>query len=150
MNTLNNEYLSNSAKIIESALALKSSIEKCGYQYKNGIFLKETGKTYCVCISDIVYNDFELKKDYVYEFGGFTEDLDYIVITNNVEMYFTKYEFDSWFRIASDDEAERAIPRCYFNGKEIAWQDIPLIIRKHKYPHYFDKDGNDCYPEIKK
>ena len=36
----------------------------------------------------------------------------------------------------------------FFAGKEVSWEEIPLSIRKHDYPYYFDKDGNDCYPKL--
>jgi len=36
----------------------------------------------------------------------------------------------------------------YFCGEEVSWNDMPLSIRKHDYPYYFDKDGNDCFPEV--
>ena len=36
----------------------------------------------------------------------------------------------------------------YFAGKEVSWEEIPLSIRKHDYPYYFDKDGNDCFPRV--
>ena len=34
----------------------------------------------------------------------------------------------------------------YFAGEEVSWDQIPLSVRKHDYPYYFDKDGNDCFP----
>ena len=36
----------------------------------------------------------------------------------------------------------------YYAGKEVSWEEIPLYVRKHDYPYYFDEDGNDCYPEV--
>lgn len=36
----------------------------------------------------------------------------------------------------------------YYCGQEVSWNDMPLSIRKHDYPYYFDKNGNDCFPEI--
>lgn len=36
----------------------------------------------------------------------------------------------------------------YYCGEEVSWNDIPLSIRKHDYPYYFDKNGNDCFPEV--
>lgn len=36
----------------------------------------------------------------------------------------------------------------YFAGEEVSWEEIPLSVRKHDYPYYFDKDGNDCFPII--
>lgn len=29
---------------------------------------------------------------------------------------------------------------------EVSWNKLPIEVRKHDYPYYFDKDGNDCYP----
>lgn len=34
----------------------------------------------------------------------------------------------------------------FLNGCKVSWNEMPLDIRKHDYPYYFDKDGNDCYP----
>jgi len=36
----------------------------------------------------------------------------------------------------------------YYCGEEVSWNDMPLNVRKHDYPYYFDKDGNDCYPKV--
>lgn len=32
-----------------------------------------------------------------------------------------------------------------FNGKEVSWDELPIEVRKHDYPYYFDGDI-DCYP----
>ena len=45
-------------------------------------------------------------------------------------------------------EIERNKIGFYFEGKEVSWNDLPLSVRKHDYPYYFDKDGNDCYPNV--
>lgn len=36
----------------------------------------------------------------------------------------------------------------YYCGEEVSWNDMPLSVRKHDYPYYFDKDGNDCFPKV--
>lgn len=38
----------------------------------------------------------------------------------------------------------------YFAGEEVSREEIPLSVRKHDYPYYFDKEGRDCYPEVQK
>lgn len=141
-----NDFLEKAANIIDAALALKSSIEKQGYQYKDGMFLKTSGKTYCVCKRNVP--TFEFKKGFVYEFGGLSVDMDYIVVVDGTDTYFDKDEFKSCFRMASDDETARGKPAFLYCGETVAWQDIPLYVRKHDYPYYFDKEGNDCFPEI--
>lgn len=47
-----------------------------------------------------------------------------------------------------DIENERNQKGFYFGGKRVSWNEIPLDVRKHDYPYYFDKNGNDCYPQI--
>ena len=36
----------------------------------------------------------------------------------------------------------------YFCGKEVSWEEIPIDVRKHDYPYYFDDNGNDCFPIV--
>ena len=48
----------------------------------------------------------------------------------------------------TDKEIERNKIGFYFEGREVSWNDLPLSVRKHDYPYYFDKDGNDCYPNV--
>ncbi len=48
----------------------------------------------------------------------------------------------------TDKEIERNKIGFYFEEKEVSWNDLPLSVRKHDYPYYFDKDGNDCFPYI--
>lgn len=43
---------------------------------------------------------------------------------------------------------ERNQKGFYFCGEEVSWEEIPLDVRKHDYPYYFDKNGNDCYPIV--
>lgn len=43
---------------------------------------------------------------------------------------------------------ERNKKGFYFAGEEVSWEEIPLNVRKHDYPYYFDKDGNDCFPIV--
>ena len=45
-------------------------------------------------------------------------------------------------------DKERNKIRFYFLGEEVSWNQLPLWVRKHDYPYYFDKEGNDRYPEI--
>lgn len=45
-------------------------------------------------------------------------------------------------------EKERNKKGFWFCGEDVSWNEIPLGIRKHDYPYYFDKDGNDCFPEV--
>ena len=34
-----------------------------------------------------------------------------------------------------------------YNGRDdVTWNELPLEVRKHDYPYYFNKDGEDCYP----
>lgn len=34
-----------------------------------------------------------------------------------------------------------------FNGRDdVLWDELPLEVRKHDYPYYFNKAGEDCYP----
>ena len=47
-----------------------------------------------------------------------------------------------------DIEEERNQKGFYYCGEEVSWNEIPLDVRKHDYPYYFDKNGNDRYPEI--
>lgn len=47
------------------------------------------------------------------------------------------------------EKEERMELTFIYGGKEVHWDDIPLEIRKHDYPYYFDDEGNDCYPHIK-
>lgn len=47
-----------------------------------------------------------------------------------------------------DIEIERNKIGFYFEGKEVSWNGLPLSIKKHDYPYYFDKDGNDCFPNV--
>jgi len=45
-------------------------------------------------------------------------------------------------------EIERNKIGFYFEGREVSWNDLPLSVRKHDYPYYFNKDGNDCFPNV--
>lgn len=34
-----------------------------------------------------------------------------------------------------------------YNGRnDVTWNELPLEVRKHDYPYYLNKDGEDCYP----
>lgn len=34
-----------------------------------------------------------------------------------------------------------------YNGRDdVTWDELPIEIRKHDYPYYFNKAGEDCYP----
>ena len=34
-----------------------------------------------------------------------------------------------------------------YNGRDdVTWEELPLEIRKHDYPYYFNDKGEDCYP----
>lgn len=34
-----------------------------------------------------------------------------------------------------------------YNGRDdVTWSELPLEVRKHDYPYYFNKNGEDCYP----
>lgn len=34
-----------------------------------------------------------------------------------------------------------------YNGRDdVTWDDLPLEVRKHDYPYYFNDSGEDCYP----
>lgn len=43
---------------------------------------------------------------------------------------------------------ERNKKGFYFAGEEVSWEEIPLSVRKHDYPYYFDEKGNDCFPIV--
>ena len=43
-------------------------------------------------------------------------------------------------------EKERNAKLFVYGGEVISWNEIPLHIRKHDYPYFFDEEGNDCYP----
>ena len=34
----------------------------------------------------------------------------------------------------------------YDGRDDVLWDEIPLDIRKHDYPYYFDEYGEDCFP----
>lgn len=36
----------------------------------------------------------------------------------------------------------------YFCEKEVSWEEIPIDVRKHDYPYYFDDNGSDCFPIV--
>ena len=50
------------------------------------------------------------------------------------------------------DMENRVIAKAYtatfiYNGRDdVTWNELPLEVRKHDYPYYFNKDGEDCYP----
>lgn len=50
------------------------------------------------------------------------------------------------------DMENRVIEKAYtatfiYNGRDdVTWNELPLEVRKHDYPYYFNKDGEDCYP----
>lgn len=33
-----------------------------------------------------------------------------------------------------------------YNGQEVSWEGLPLEVRKHDYPYYFDGKGRCTYP----
>lgn len=34
-----------------------------------------------------------------------------------------------------------------YNGRDdVTWEELPLEVRKHDYPYYFNDKGEDCYP----
>lgn len=43
---------------------------------------------------------------------------------------------------------ERNLKSFYYENKEVSWNELPLDVRKHDYPYYFDKNGVDHYPMI--
>lgn len=50
------------------------------------------------------------------------------------------------------DMENRVIEKAYkatfiYNGRDdVTWNELPLEVRKHDYPYYFNKNGEDCYP----
>ena len=34
----------------------------------------------------------------------------------------------------------------YDGRDDVTWNELPLEVRKHDYPYYFNKNGEDCYP----
>ena len=34
----------------------------------------------------------------------------------------------------------------FYNGQEVSWEGLPLEVRKHDYPYYFDSKGKCTYP----
>ena len=36
--------------------------------------------------------------------------------------------------------------RYSYKEAPCSWNELPIEVRKHDYPEYFDKEGNDCYP----
>ena len=62
------------------------------------------GSKTCVCIRDVPYGDFEFKKGSMYEFGGMTADMDYIVLIDSTNTYFTEDEFNSWFKLITETD----------------------------------------------
>ena len=43
---------------------------------------------------------------------------------------------------------ERNLKSFYYENKEVSWNELPLDVRKHDYPYYFDENGVDHYPMI--
>lgn len=52
------------------------------------------------------------------------------------------------FRLAKLEEIEPNKADFLYMHQHVTWNEMPLDVRKHDYPYYFDKDGNDCFPII--
>lgn len=57
----------------------------------------------------------------------------------------------AWFEKQNKNELEKYINEernkkdFYYAGDEVSWNEIPLNVREHDYPYYFNGDL-DCYP----
>ena len=38
-----------------------------------------------------------------------------------------------------------------YNGRDnVTWDELPLEVKKHDYPYYFNEYGEDCFPYVQK
>ena len=57
--------------------------------------------------------------------------------------------YDSIFYKLEDNVINLAQKTATFiyNGRDdVTWEELPLEVRQHDYPYYFNKNGSDCYP----
>ena len=88
---------------------------------------------------DLYKIQFKLKK-----YKGCQETLEEMKSKFGAYSYFQKME-DALVSI------QRKLSHFLYNGRDdVTWEEMPLEVRKHDYPYYFDKDGNDCFPFLQK
>lgn len=128
--------------------------------------LKEAGFTLCVCtkFKDAIWLCYHPNKHMTYDIHGegYADegDLDekyspLLRIQMRLETpgYYSEERefFDTVEEFLKRYECpERDKKGFWFCGKEVSWNEIPLDVRKHDYPYYFDKEGRDCFPEEQK
>lgn len=101
----------------------------------------------------------------VFDRDAYSEDLDID------DFYEDNFEFDAEYNVVVFKAADRmpdysdwnnnyphGIPwkenkprkaTFMYNGRDdVTWDELPIEVRKHDYPYYFNKAGEDCYPYI--
>lgn len=66
-----------------------------------------------------------------------------------------KYNTDNFQKMTNEftmqnksNTDKRNLKSFYYENKEVSWNELPLDVRKHDYPYYFDENGVDHYPMI--
>lgn len=79
-----------------------------------------------------IYPRYKLGETFIDHVDHFEDDTEYDVFVPIKKVY--------------PDENPRKVKNFHYLGEIVSWEELPMDVREHDYPYYFNEKGEDCYP----